>query len=143
MTEPTRELRVVLTVADLDGALHLYRDVLGLPEVTRFPSPGRNVLLAAGVATIELADRDHAAHVDDVEVGHPVGGTVRLAVRAEDVDATVAAAADAGAEVVASPRTAPWGARSARLADLDGLQLTLFGPSPDDPPPADATGADG
>jgi lactoylglutathione lyase len=136
VTEPTgRELRLVLTTADFNRAVHLYRDVLGLPEVTRFPSPGRNVLLDAGRATIELADETHAADVDALEVGRRVAGPVRLAVRVADVAPLTDAAAGAGAAVLAGPSETPWGATSARIADPDGLQLTLFGPSPDDPPP--------
>ena len=69
------ELRVVVTAADYDEALHFYRDVLGLLERTAVSSPGGRVaILDAGRATLEIADPSHAAYIDDVEVGRRVAG---------------------------------------------------------------------
>jgi catechol 2,3-dioxygenase-like lactoylglutathione lyase family enzyme len=67
---PVRELRLVVTAPDYDEALTFYRDVLGLPQLAEFESPGGHVvLLDAGRATLELMDDANAAYVDDVEVG--------------------------------------------------------------------------
>lgn len=127
MTEDTgRELRLVVTVDDLHAALHRYRDVLGLPELARFPSPGEVVVLDAGRATIELADATHAASIDEVEVGRRVGGLLRVAIHVGDVDRVTEDLAAAGSEVLGPPTTTPWGSRNARLLDPDGVQLTLF-----------------
>jgi catechol 2,3-dioxygenase-like lactoylglutathione lyase family enzyme len=53
------ELRVALTVTDLDQALRLYRDGLGLPVVKEWASPqGRGYVLAVDHATLELVDQD-------------------------------------------------------------------------------------
>lgn len=122
------ELRVVLTTDDLAAALHLYRDVLGLTEVGSVSSPGGRVaILEAGRATLELADEAHAEAVDVAEVGHRSAGSVRLALRVQDVDAATEAVAAAGVERLAAVTPTPWGSRNARFAGLDGIQLTLFG----------------
>lgn len=127
---PVRELRLVVTAADFDDAVHLYRDVLGLVELDVVTSPGgRVVILDAGRATLELADPAHAAYIDQVEVGRSgVAGHMRVAFGVRDVDAATALLADAEVEVVAPPTSTPWGTRNSRLEAPAGLQLTLFGP---------------
>jgi lactoylglutathione lyase len=122
-----RELRLVVTAPDYDEALRFYRDVLGLPLLAEFESPGGHVvLLDAGLATLELMDEVNAAYVDEVEVGRRVAGHVRVAFRVEDTAAATIAAEAGGARVVAPPTRPPWGGLNARLAAPDGLQLTLF-----------------
>ncbi len=124
----TRELRLVVRVEDFDEALAFYRDVLGLPEQPAVTSPGGRVaILDAGRATLELADPAHAASIDVLEVGRPVAGKYRLALRVDDVDAATSAGAAAGAQLIAAPTPTPWGSRNSRLAAPGGLQLTLFG----------------
>ena len=122
-----RELRLVVTAADYDEALRFYRDVLGLPQLAEFPSPGGHVvLLDAGRATLELMDEVNAAYVDEVEVGRRVAGHIRVAVQVDDAAASTAAAEAAGARVLAPPTKTPWESLNARLETPDGLQLTLF-----------------
>lgn len=124
------ELRLVVTTDDLDAAIHLYRDVLGLREREAVSSEGgRVVILEAGRATLELADPAHAAYVDEVEVGRRVAGHVRVAFRVADVDEVTARATAAGAALIAPPTPTPWGSANARLDGAAGLQLTLFGPA--------------
>lgn len=128
-TPPVHELRLVVTAADFDDAVHLYRDVLGLTEVDAISSPGgRVVILDAGRATLELADPPHAGYIDEVEVGRRgVAGHVRVAFGVRDVDGATTRLRDAGLEVLAPPTPTPWGSRNARLEGPAGLQLTLFG----------------
>ncbi|MFF4587267.1 VOC family protein [Streptomyces sp. NPDC001388] len=122
-----RELRLVVTADDYEEALRFYRDVLGLPERAAFSSPGGHVtLLDAGRATLELTDPDHAAFIDDVEVGRRVAGHVRVAFRVGDSTAVTARLAAAGAEVVAQPTRTPWNSLNSRLRAPGALQLTLF-----------------
>ena len=54
-------------------------------------------ILAAGRATLEIADRGHAAFVDEVEVGRRVAGQVRVAFEVEDSAVTTDRLARAGA----------------------------------------------
>ena len=123
-----QELRVVVTVDDYDAALGFYRDALGLEEFAAYAAPngGRVTLLAAGRATLELADAAQAEYIDQVEVGRRVAGHVRLALRVDDVEEVTAAAAARGAELIAAPTPTPWNSRNARLTAVDGNQLTLF-----------------
>jgi catechol 2,3-dioxygenase-like lactoylglutathione lyase family enzyme len=121
------ELRVVLTVADFEAALAFYRDSLGLPLLADFSEVGtRGVLLGAGRATLELFDEAQAAHVDAIEAGRRVSGSVRLGFGVPDSEATARRLVAAGADEVAPPVTPPWGGRNARLRAPDGMQLTLF-----------------
>ncbi|MGW0419715.1 VOC family protein [Streptomyces sp. NPDC003015] len=122
-----RELRLVVTADDYDEALRFYRDVLGLPERAAFSSPGGRVtILEAGRATLELTDPNHAAFIDDVEVGRRVAGHIRVAFEVDDSAGTTARLAEAGAEVVAEPTRTPWNSLNSRLEAPGSLQLTLF-----------------
>ena len=121
-----RELRVCVTAEDYDEALRFYRDVLGLPEVAAFSGRGRVAILDAGRATLELLDPEHAAFVDEVEVGRRVAGHVRLAFEVEDAAPATRALEGGGAGVVAEPTETPWRSLNARLDGPAGLQLTLF-----------------
>jgi predicted enzyme related to lactoylglutathione lyase len=122
-----RELRLVVTAEDYDEALRFYRDVLGLPERAAFSSPdGRVTILEAGRATLELTDPNHAAFIDEVEVGKRVAGHIRVAFEVDDSTATTARLAQAGAEVVAEPTRTPWNSLNSRLEAPGSLQLTLF-----------------
>jgi predicted enzyme related to lactoylglutathione lyase len=122
-----RELRLVVTAADYDAALHFYRDVLGLTERGAFASPdGRVTILDAGRATLELADPGHAAFIDQVEVGQRVAGHIRVAFQVDDSVTTTAKLAAAGAQVIAEPTRTPWNSLNSRLEAPGALQLTLF-----------------
>ena len=121
------ELRVALTVDDVDAALRFFREALGLPEVADWSSAdGRCVVLSAGRATIEILDGGHAAHVDQIEVGRRLSGTVRLAVEVPDSRAAVDRLRETGAEVLAEVRPTPWGDHNGRVLAPAGLQLTVF-----------------
>lgn len=124
---PVRQLRLCVTASDYDQAVRFYRDVLGLPEQETYATPdGRVTILAAGVATLELADPGYAAYVDRVEVGERVAGTIRVAFEVDDCPTVTATLADAGADVVAPPTRTPWDSLNARLTAPAGLQLTIF-----------------
>jgi lactoylglutathione lyase len=124
---PVRELRLVVTAADYEQALHFYRDVLGLPERESYHSPdGRVTILEAGRATLEIADPNQADFIDEVEVGRRVAGHVRVAFEVDDSAAATRKLEEAGAAVVAEPTRTPWNSLNARLEAPAGLQLTLF-----------------
>jgi lactoylglutathione lyase len=124
-----REMRLVLTVADFDAALTLYRDALGLEvEAVWSSEGGRIVLLSAGRATLELVDEAHAAEIDRIEVGERVAGPVRVAFQVTDSGAKAVELEAAGAERIAGPVTTPWHDRNVRMQTADGTQLTLFTP---------------
>lgn len=125
-----QELRVALTVDDLDAALAFYGEALGLTVLADWRTPGaRGVLLDAGRATLELFDEGQAALVDEIEVGRRTAGPVRIALEVADSAAAADELERAGAERLGGPVTAPWGDVNIRLRAPDGMQLTLFTPT--------------
>lgn len=125
----TTEMRLVLTVEDLDRAVAFFRDGLALPSVAEFANDGgRGVLLDAGRATLEIFDGAQAAAIDQIEVGRRVTGQVRLAFEVTDSDSTARRLLEFGGEIVAGPVLTPWGDTNVRVAGPETLQLTLFTP---------------
>jgi lactoylglutathione lyase len=123
------ELRLVLTVDDVERALAFYRDALGLEEVEAWEgeSPeARIAILGAGRATLELVNEAQAAAIDAVEVGERVAGPVRIAFAVDDSAEVAARLVGAGAEQLAEPVVTPWNDRNVRVRLPDGMQLTLF-----------------
>ena len=123
---PVRELRLAVTAEDYEEALRFYRDVLGMRVREAYNERGRVTILDAGRATFELLDPEHAAFVDEVEVGRRVAGHVRVALEVDDAEEMTACLAAAGATVIAPPTRTPWNSLNARLEAPAGLQLTLF-----------------
>jgi lactoylglutathione lyase len=129
VTASVRELRLVLTVEDFEGALALFRDALGLAESDAWEAQGgRIAILDAGRATLELVDEAQAEAIDRIEVGQRVAGSVRVAFEVDDSGAVADRLVTAGAELVAGPVETPWHDVNVRLRVPGGLQLTLFSP---------------
>ena len=124
-----------MTAEDYDAALRFYRDVLGLREQEAYTSAdgGHVVILDAGRATLEINDPTYAAYIDEVEVGRRVAGRIRVAFEVPDTRRATDELVDAGAELVAAPTGTPWETLNSRLEAPAALQLTLFGPVPEDP----------
>lgn len=125
------QLRLVVHAADLDAALALYRDALGLPTELDLTTPSpdgdaRVVVLDAGRATLELINTPQRSLIDGLEVGADVSREIRVALEVNDATAATESALAAGATQVAPPTRTPWGSLNARLEGAAGLQLTLF-----------------
>src|ERR671917_2380473 len=126
-TTGIHELRVALTVEDLDEAVALYRDALGLSVVKEWSQPeGRGLILDAGPASIELVDQAQAEHIDRIEVGERVSDPMRLAFGVSNIEAWASSLQDGGAQAVGGPVHTPWGDLNQRFQAPDGAQLTLF-----------------
>jgi catechol 2,3-dioxygenase-like lactoylglutathione lyase family enzyme len=124
-----KELRIALTVENYEEALAFYRNVLGMPLLAEWNTPGSNgALLEAGRATLEIFDEGQAAMVDEIEVGRRVAGTVRFALEVDDSAAVADELERAGAQRLGGPVETPWGDMNVRLQAPDGMQLTLFTP---------------
>lgn len=123
-----RQMRLVVTTTDLDGALTFYRDVLGMPQTDAFEADGgaRVAILEAGRATLELANAAQVRFIDAVETDGDKSDPLRVAVEVSDAEGVTALLASAGARLEASPRETPWRSRNARLRGPDDLQLTVF-----------------
>lgn len=123
-----RQLRVVVQAPDFDEALAFYRDVLGMPEAEAYQADGgaRVVILAAGRATLELANPAQVAFIDRVETDGVGSDRIRLALEVDDTEEVADRLAAAGAEVEATARVTPWRSLNARLRAPGDLQLTVF-----------------
>jgi lactoylglutathione lyase len=126
MSGRARQVFPMLSVADLDASLRLYRDLLGGELAYTFPGADDPafVTLRFGDSEIGLGPLgDAPLH------GRPqrpaTGHGIALCVYVDDVDATAAAAAAAGIEIVTPPADQPWGERVCFLADPDGNLLML------------------
>jgi methylmalonyl-CoA/ethylmalonyl-CoA epimerase len=121
------ELRVALTTHAFDRLAAFYREGLGLEPSQVWPEDqGRALVLDLGKATLEVFDEQQANTVDQVEVGRRVSGQVRFALQVPDLEAALQRLQAHGARLVHPIVVTPWGDRTARFEDPDGLQVTLF-----------------
>ena len=121
-------MRLVVEAEDYDEAVRFYRDVLGLTEELAVSGPdGAHVtILAAGRATLEIANPAQKRFIDAVEVGRDVAPRMRVAFEVADSEEAADRLVAAGAELIARPTETPWRSLNARLSAPAGLQLTLF-----------------
>ncbi len=68
-----------------------------------------------------------------MEVGRRVAGHIRVAFEVPDTRTATDDLVGAGARLLAPPVVTPWETLNSRLQGLAGLQLSLFGPVPEDP----------
>ena len=120
------ELRVALTAEDFDSLVAFYRDGLGLEPGNTWTDHGQGQLFHSGKAVIEFLDKEHAAHVDAIEVGQQVSGQIRFAFQVSDIYKAVENARQYRATIVSEPTLTPWHDLNARIESPDGLQITLF-----------------
>ncbi|WP_328531805.1 GNAT family N-acetyltransferase [Nocardioides sp. NBC_00368] len=128
MSGPVKQLRLVVEAKDYDEAVAFYRDTLGLPEQAAYSGPGEAhvTILDAGRATLELANPAQHAYIDEVEVGRPVAGHVRVAFEVEDSAGVTSRLVEGGAALVAPPTRTPWESLNARLDGPADVHLSVF-----------------
>lgn len=110
--------RVIISVAEKERSLALYRDVFGLTE--KYGQGDMAMLVIPG------GDVEVLLHQRPPTSG-PYGVAVSFVV--DEVDAVTAAAEKAGASVVDAPADQPWGERQAVLTDPDGHVVCLVAPA--------------
>ena len=122
-----KELRIILTVDNLDEIIKFYRDTAGLTISKEWhEDTGNGIILEAGKASLELIDKKHAARIDEIEVGHRSAGVVRLALNVgQNIEAASRELIEGGASKMSHVKQAPW-SKVVRLQDPSGMQLTLF-----------------
>jgi methylmalonyl-CoA/ethylmalonyl-CoA epimerase len=122
-----KELRIILTVDNLDKIISFYRDVAGLAVSKEWnDESGHGIILEAGKASIELVDRKDAASIDEIEVGRRIAGSVRLALNiGENIKDASEQFIAGGAIAIANVKQAPW-SKVRRMQDPAGMQFTLF-----------------
>jgi lactoylglutathione lyase len=112
------ELFPIITVADLDAALRFYEELLGGVVDYRFPETGE-------AAYVSLRFGGGQLGIGRQEADEPPAGPTTLWVYVADCAAAVARLAEAGVEVLAEPRTQPWGERMAIVGDPDGNRVLV------------------
>lgn len=130
MEKAIKELRIILTVENLDELITFYRDTVGMETSKEWhEDAGNGIILDAGRASLELIDAKHAARIDQIEAGERVSGPIRLALRlSEPIPGATIKLLNGGATEVAPPTQAPWSEVS-RIKAPDGMQITLFATS--------------
>jgi catechol 2,3-dioxygenase-like lactoylglutathione lyase family enzyme len=124
---PVVELRVALTTEAFDRLASFYRNGLGLEPAQVWPEDqGRSLVLDMGKATLEVFDEKQAHTIDQIEVGRRISGQVRLALQVPDLNAAMKRLLAHGATVVHGPVNTPWGDRTVRFEDPEGMQITLY-----------------
>jgi predicted enzyme related to lactoylglutathione lyase len=123
-----RQLRLVVEADDFDAAVAFYRDALGLDEEFFVESEGgaRVMALQAGRATLEIVNPEQRRLIDQLEVGHEVSRSIRIAFEVTDASSTTDELVNAGAELVAPLTETPWRSLNSRLEAPAGIQITLF-----------------
>jgi catechol 2,3-dioxygenase-like lactoylglutathione lyase family enzyme len=121
-----RELRVCMKVSDLDAAVRMYEQGLGLKAVDVWEHPGgeRGALLAVCPAAIELFSQDQWVFVDEHEVGKRFDQNFALRVEVDDAQGAADRLIDAGAEQLAPLRHVPWGQDVVRVVMHDGVHMS-------------------
>lgn len=124
---PVLELRVALTTEAFDRLASFYRNGLGLEPSQVWPEDqGRALVLDMGKATLEVFNEKQAQTIDQIEAGRRISGQVRFALQVRDLDAAMKRLLAHGATIVHAPVITPWGDKSVRFQDPDGMQITLY-----------------
>jgi len=123
-----KELRIILTVDNLNEIIQFYRDVAGFQVSKEWhdETTGNGIILEAGKASLELIDKKDAASIDEIEVGQRIAGPVRLALNiGGNIEDASQKFIEGGAIARAEIKQAPW-SKVQRLEDPSGMQFTLF-----------------
>jgi methylmalonyl-CoA/ethylmalonyl-CoA epimerase len=121
------QLRVALTTAAFDRLASFYRHGFGLEPFQVWPEDqGRALVLDMGKATLEVFDEKQARTIDQIEAGRRISGQIRFALQVPDLKAAMARLQAHGATLVHAPVITPWGDKTVRFQDPDGMQITLY-----------------
>jgi uncharacterized glyoxalase superfamily protein PhnB len=123
-----KELRIILTVDNLNEMIKYYTETVGMKISKEWhEDSGNGIILEAGRASLELIDKSHASRIDQIEVGKRVAGPVRLALNIgeNNIEEASSKFTAGGASKVADIKQAPW-SKVMRLEDPSKMQITLF-----------------
>jgi predicted enzyme related to lactoylglutathione lyase len=123
MTLPTGQFRIVFSPKDYEASAAFYRQGLALPVDHEWDYGGgdRGIVFVAAGGMIELLGLTPGA-----QYIQPQG--VSVLIQVDSADRWYSLAKERGLKVVQEPTTYPWGHRVVRLADPDGLVVSLFNP---------------
>jgi hypothetical protein len=123
-----KELRIILTVENLNEMIKYYTETVGLNISKEWhETTGNGIILEAGKASLEIIDENHASTIDQIEVGKRVAGKVRLALNIGENNIEEASSTFIvdGATKMADIKQAPW-SKVMRISDPSHMQITLF-----------------
>jgi PhnB protein len=123
-----RRVTPCLVVQGAAKALDFYAEVFGATERMRFPGPGGAIVHAEieiGDSVLIVAEEEPARGTAAPPAGGLPGTPVYQFIYVEDVDATVARAAERGATVQRSPENQFYGDRDAYVVDPFGHGWTI------------------
>ena len=115
------QFRFMFTAKDYATAVAFYRDGLQLPldHDWDFGPGDAGSVFVAGKGMVEVFSA-----APDAEYVEPTG--VSMLLQVDNVDEWMERALERDLTVEEEPRTQPWGQRTLRLKDPDGIVVTLF-----------------
>ncbi len=121
MSLPSGQFRVVFSPKDFEAARAFYRDGLSMPVDHEWDYGGgdRGIVFLAASGMIELLGLATGA-----QYVQPQG--LGVLIQVDSADRWFDLAKERGLKVSQEPTSYPWGHRVVRLADPDGLVVSLF-----------------
>ena len=121
MVQPNGQFRVVFSPHNYESAVAFYRDGLSLPIDHDWDYGGgdRGTVFLAASGMIEVMGLAPGSAYQQ-----PQG--FLLLIQVDDADRWYQIACERGLKVVQEPTSFPWGHRAFRLADPDGVVVSLF-----------------
>ncbi len=115
------QFRVIFSPQDYEASVAFYRDGLGLPldHDWDFGGGDRGAVFIAGGGMVELIGL-----MPGQEYVQPKG--MGLLIQVDDADRWHKLAGERGLTVIQEPTSYPWGHRIVRVADPDGIVVSLF-----------------
>jgi catechol 2,3-dioxygenase-like lactoylglutathione lyase family enzyme len=122
------QMRVVVRVRDVEGAVRFYRDALGLRLAERWDHPtSPGAIFDTGRGQIEVFESGNG-----VDEPRPVPPTIMLVTG--DADREYARLLSVGLQPLWGPATTNWGTRQFAVEDPDGTTVVLCSPAAAAPP---------
>jgi predicted enzyme related to lactoylglutathione lyase len=121
MVLPDGQFRFLFTAKDYQASVAFYRDSLELPvdHAWDYGPTDQGTVFLAGKGMIEIL-----ARAPGTDYTRPQGTSILLQV--DDADRWAERAKQKGLKVLEGSTSFPWGHRILRLADPDGITVSLF-----------------
>lgn len=124
MALPSGQFRFIFTAKDFAASVAFYRDGLGLSmdHEWNYGPADRGIVFFAAAGMVEFF-----ALAPGADYVQPQG--ISMLLQVDDVDAWYTLLQQRGLTITQPPTTYPWGHRTMRLLDPDGIVVSLFSPA--------------